>query len=296
MILVLGAPGTEDYGDKFDQWAESWKNACEKGGASFHLITKASGKKSPRDLFRERLVEAAKGDSALWIVLIGHGTFDGRNAKFNLRGPDFSTGDLSGWLDSVDRPVVLVNSAAASAPFISALSGGNRVIVTSTRSGHEQNFARFGGYLSRNVGNHEADLDKDGQTSLLESFLVASREVADFYKKEGRLATEHPLLDDNGDRLGTPPGWFRGIRPVRKAKEGVPDGYRAHQFHLVMSDFERSIPEPLRVERDRLELEVYRLRDRKDELKEETYYRQLEVLLRRIGRIYGQPNSGNKQQ
>ena len=99
------------------------------------------------------------------------------------------------------------------------------------------------------------------------------------------------MIDDNGDRLGTPPDWFRGIRPIKKPAEGSHDGYRAHQFHLVLGDLEKLIPENLRRQRDELEMEVYRLRDRKADLPQVEYYRQLEGLLRKIGKIYEQAES-----
>ncbi|HPY48989.1 MAG TPA: hypothetical protein PLO68_03975, partial [Sedimentisphaerales bacterium] len=139
------------------------------------------------------------------------------------------------------------------------------------------------------IAEPRADLDKDGQTSLLEAFLTASYHTQAFYQAEGRLATEHALLDDNGDGLGTPADWFRGIRPVQKAADNASlDGYRAHQLHLLYSDTEAGMPPVLRAERDRLELEVMKLRDAKAELPESQYFTQLEALLREIAQIYEQ--------
>ena len=34
--------------------------------------------------------EPKDGPQPFWLVLIGHGTFDGHEARFNLRGPDGS--------------------------------------------------------------------------------------------------------------------------------------------------------------------------------------------------------------
>src|SRR5262249_53253088 len=156
----------------------------------------------------------------LWIVLIGHGTFDGREAKFNLRGPDLTEVELAEWLAPLKRPAAVINCASASGPFLNRLSGPNRVVVTATRSGHEQNLARFGQSLAESIADPRADLDKDGQISLLEAYLTASSRVAEYYKTHAQLATEHPLLDDNGDKLGTPPDWFHGIRATKRAKDG----------------------------------------------------------------------------
>jgi len=220
-------------------------------------------------------------------VLIGHGTFDGKEAKFNLRGPDLSAAELADWLKPVRRPLAVINCASSSGPFINKLSATNRVIVTATKSGFEQNYARFGRYMAEAIVDPHADLDRDGQTSVLEAFLMASRRVAEFYDTEGRLATEHALLDDNGDGLGTPADWFRGIRAVKKAKEGASaDGLRAHQFHLIRSAQEQMLSSELRAKRDELELAIARLRDAKSQMKEDDYYRQLEKLAIEVARLY----------
>ncbi len=102
------------------------------------------------------------------------------------------------------------------------------------------------------------------------------------------MATEHALLDDNGDRLGTRSDWFRGIRAVKKAKgDAKVDGYRAHQFHLVPSEIEASIPAALKIERDELERKIRALRDDHQGLSEADYLDQLEVMLLRMAEIYG---------
>ena len=182
---------------------------------------------------------------------------------------------------------LVINAASASGPFMSQLSSKGRVIITATRSGFEQNYAHFGQYLAEAITAPQADLDKDGQTSLLEAYLTASRRVVEFYEVEGRLATEHALLDDNGDGLGTPADWFRGIRAVKKAREGAElDGFRAHQFHLVRSEAERKLPAGMRARRDELELEIAKLRESKTQLAEDEYYGRLEKLLLELARLY----------
>jgi hypothetical protein len=223
----------------------------------------------------------------LWIVLIGHGTYDGHAAKFNLRGPDISADEFAAALKPCKRPLAVIDCASASGPFINALSAPGRVIITATRSGYEANVTRFGNYLARDVADPAADLDKDGQTSLLEAFLMASRQTQDFYKEEGRLATEHSLIDDNGDGLGTPPDFFRGVRAVKKAANGkTVDGVRAHQMNLVRSANEQELSPALRARRDELESQLSSLRDRKSELKENDYYSQLEKILVEMAKLY----------
>jgi len=234
--------------------------------------------------------EVARPAGELWLVLIGHGTFDGRSANFNLRGPDISADDLAAVLKPATRPLAVINCASASGPFINALSAPGRVIIAATRSGSEVNATRFGGYFARAMADPAADLDKDGQTSLLEAFLLASRQGAQFYQEAGRLATEHALLDDNGDGLGTPADWFRGVQAVKTAANGKSvDGVRAHQVHLVRGDSEKKLSPEARARRDELENELSALRARKGGMDATGYYRQVESILLEIAKIYQAP-------
>lgn len=131
-----------------------------------------------------------------------------------------------------------------------------------------------------------ADLDKDEQTSLLEAYLLASSRLREFYKKEGRLATEHALLDDNGDKLGTPADWFQGLRVVKRSKAGAAaDGSLARQFVLVRSPREEQIPATIREQRDALERQLAELRERKGTLPAADYFAQLEALLVQLAKL-----------
>ncbi len=219
VLVVVGAPGAPEYDGQFRRWADLWQAAADKAGADTIRIGTGKPADAPdRDRLRATLAEKATGGGPLWVVLIGHGTYDGREAKFNLRGPDVSELELAEWLAPVQRPLAVLACFSSSGPFLNRLSGENRVVVTATRSGHEQNFSRLGQYLAEAIADRRADLDKDGQVSLLEAFLTASGRVQDHYRTRSQLATEHALLDDNGDRLGTPADWFRGVRATKRAR------------------------------------------------------------------------------
>jgi hypothetical protein len=282
VLLVLGAPGEPEFGSNFVQQARLWEKTCERAGARLlRLGLDTSPPPNDYDRLQQALAAEPKdGAESLWLVLVGHGTYDGKEARFNLRGPDVPATDLADWLKPFRRPLVVINASSASAPFLNKLSATNRIIVTATRSGNEQNFARFGQYFAEALGDPQSDLDKDGQTSLLEAFLAASHQVAEFYKAQGRLATEHALLDDNGDGLGTPAEWFRGVRAVKRPEQGASlDGLRAHQTHLLLSPAEQALPPAVRAKRDALELAIAQLREAKSLRSEDDYYRQLEALL-----------------
>jgi hypothetical protein len=288
VIVVVGAAGEDEYGSNFVKSSELWVKAANKGGVNVTVIgTGPTNGTADLELLKQAIAAQPK-DSAndLWLVLLGHGTFDGKVSKFNLRGPDFTPDDLAGWLKPFKRPLAVIDASSASSPFLPKLSAPGRVVIVATRSGYEENYARFGQYISEAIADPAADLDKDGQTSLLEAFLMAARRVAEFYKGEGRLMTEHALIDDNGDGLGTPPDWFKGSRAVKRAKDGAAlDGLRAQQFILVRSAEEQQLAPEVRARRDELELSVGKLRDQKAKLDEDEYYRQLEPMLVELAKI-----------
>ena len=288
LIIVEGAAGEPEFSSELREQTQAWQRAGAAGAAEVVTIGVAPlGASGDREELRQAIARHVAGDAELWLVLIGHGTFDGREAKFNLRGPDVADAELAEWLRPVTRPLAVIATASASAPFIAKLSGRNRVIVTSTRSGSEQNYARFGRFLATAISDPASDLDRDGQVSLLEAYLAAAQRTAEFYAAAMRLATEHALIDDNGDGLGTPADWFKGTRATRKAKEGaVADGPRAHQFHLVRSAEELGLDPQVRARRDALELELARWRERKAKLPAAEYQDGLRRLLRELASLY----------
>jgi hypothetical protein len=297
VLVVVGAAGTGEYGKVFEKAADQWQAAAKNGGAEFVGIGReAEGKELDRDKLRTFLNNTPRsGTASLWVVLIGHGTDDGKEARFNLRGPDVTAKELAEWLAPVKRPVAVINCASASAAFINHLSGPDRVVVTATRGGSESNYARFNEYMAGAIDDPTADLDKDGQVSLLEAFLTAAGRVREFYRTEARLATEHPLIDDTGDKLGSPAEWFQGVRATTRANDGTAaDGHRAHQWHLVPSARERALPADVRKRRDELELTLAGLRDQKDRLGEDEYFARVEKVMVELARLYTATKAAEK--
>jgi hypothetical protein len=295
VVTVRGAPGAAEYKAQFVRWAGQWQAAALKSGAVWIAIggDEQSGV-SDRERLHSVLAEQAKESlQPLWIVLIGHGTYDGREAKFNMRGADVTDAELANWLAPMKRQVVVINCASSSGPFINRLSGPNRVVVTATKSGFELNFTRFGQYLAEAITDPRADLDKDGQVSLLEAYITAGSGIEEYYRARSQLASEHALLDDNGDKLGTPASWFKGVRATQRARDGAAlDGTRAHQMHLIPSDRERGMPAEMRQRRDELESLIADLRDQKEKLKDDEYYARLEKLMVELAELYRKLQAG----
>ena len=196
-------PGPAEYGAQFRGWADHWRAAAEKAKAEYRsAIGPAEGPKIarpiaigwrvswPRGVGQAQIGLASRQSPSrepLWIVLIGHGTFDGREAKFNLRGPDVTDAELAEWLAPLKRPVACSNCTSASGR--SSTASRARTASSSPRPGvaHEHELRPVrpvpGGGDRRRPA---ADLDKDGQVSLLEAFLTASSRVDEYYRTRSR--------------------------------------------------------------------------------------------------------------
>jgi mannose-6-phosphate isomerase-like protein (cupin superfamily) len=157
VVVVVGAPGEEEYGRNFSEWTGALSKAAGKAGAKQVIIgLQTNNTAADREQLQQALTAEPKdGTAELWLVLIGHGTFDGRDAKFNLRSNDVAATELADWLKPFHRPLAVINTASASAPFLQKLSATNHVVLTATRSGSEVNYARFGQYFSAAVGDLE---------------------------------------------------------------------------------------------------------------------------------------------
>ncbi|RMG40666.1 MAG: hypothetical protein D6725_02960 [Planctomycetota bacterium] len=300
VLVVLGAPGTNDYRRDFDRTAAFWIDAATRSSLPHRLLQPQpdSGRRL-RELLREiaehdRAAAPSADDrpngratSTLWLVLIGHGTFDGRTARFNLAGPDVSAEELAGWLEPIGRPQVVVCGFSCSGAFLPKLSAPGRVVVSATKSGTEHLYSRFGRFFAEAVTTSEGDLDKDGRTSVWEAFLAASRRTERFYRSQGRLATEHPLLDDNGDGQGVRAAWFDGLYPRENlAVQGPLDGIAAHQVHLVAPPKHSTLSNEQRSARQRLESELRALRAKRSRMTEADYLDALERIFLQLADVY----------
>ncbi|GIX04891.1 MAG: hypothetical protein KatS3mg114_0760 [Planctomycetaceae bacterium] len=294
LLLIVGAAGSTDYARQFAAWAEQWKRAAQAARYAGICLTAENEESSaqPALPLKQRWhtwLNAAdhQGSRPLWVVLIGHGTYDRRTARFNLPGPDVSAEELASWLEPFTRPLIIIDTTACSAPFLVSLARPGRIVITATKGGGEQNFTRFGEYLAQAWWEPRADLDKDDAVSLLEAFLYASRRTADFYKTEGRLRTEHALLDDDGDGQGTRAEDYVGLHP---REEGMQvDGLRAHLTFLVPSSQEADWSPDRRAARQLLEQQLLELRQRKAQLPPAEYAHQLEFLLLQLAELTFSP-------
>src|SRR5215475_7968596 len=167
-VIISGVSGEPQYAEQFNKWTTELKAALIEhlGFAADHLnvlvekpmegclVSNADGVKQTF----ERLKTVTKPDNSVFIFFIGHGTFDGKQAKFNLVGPDLSAADYGKLITELPaKHIVVVNMCSASGEFIKPLSGEGRVIITATKSGQEQNATRFAESFIAALTNPEAD-------------------------------------------------------------------------------------------------------------------------------------------
>jgi hypothetical protein len=281
MLIVVSEPGNVTYEEEFRRQAKEWQELAAR--AKIDVSTIGLEKISPegdRPAVEKAITALPKDGGDLWLVWIGHGSFDGRTANFNLRGPDIDSVAVRNLLKPFTRRLVILNLFSASNPFLAALSGKDRVIICSTRSGGERNYTRFGEKFADALTATDADLDLDGSLSLLEAAFRAAAGTRAFYEDAQRVVQEHAVIDDNGDGRGTP------VDGMKDSKVENPDGSVARELHFMAAPGDRLTPEA-KGERAKLEMEISALRKRKAEMGEEEYYEELEKLMLRMAGVYG---------
>ena len=276
VIVITGVAGTPEYAANFHKWATRILEASTKLGVqpanmayvsgNPDLATAQKAERSTREAVSKALSEAAKRakpEDEVFVILIGHGSFDGRVAAFNLSGPDLAASDYSTLLKQFGTTkVVFVNTASSSGGFLEPLAGPGRTIVTATRTGGERNDTRFPEYFVEALETTNADSDRNGRVSIAEAFEYANGKVKTSYEQSGHIPTEHPTLNDSADgKLAA----MQFLAPPRSRSAAM----------ATASPALRALVE----ERDALEQKISGLRLRKDAMPAAEYEAQLEKLL-----------------
>jgi hypothetical protein len=293
-IIVAGASGGAGYAQQYGGWTKALSQTLidRLGFDSTHVTTlsdtpdasAAATAENLRRVVAERRSQL-KPDDLLLLFLIGHGTFDGVDAKFNLVGPDLEAAEWATLLRGMPGRLVIVNAAPASSPFIERLAGPRRIVISATDSVVQRFDTVFPEYFIAAFQEEGADIDKNGRTSLWEAFAWAAGAVRRFYQERGQLATERPLLDDNGDGVG------------REASAQGLDGTVASRTYLAPAPAGAPPTDELLVEllhrRASLVAEVEELQVKKAFMSLDEYAREFErimLALARVGREIRQRN------
>lgn len=287
-VIINGASGEPEYAKQFEQWTTQLSSVLsERYGFDSKQIKVLTEKSTDATATRATAEEVKNTFTALksqldvnnilFLFLIGHGSYDGKESKFNLVGPDLSATEYNAMLSSLPtRRVVVFNMSSASGEFIKSLAAKGRIVITATRSGQETNATRFAGFFIAALNATDADTDQDGHTSVLESFVYANRLTEDFYKRAGRLASEHALIDDNGDGVG---------HDKLEAGEGLL-ARATYLDSLSVDEAAASVATAKLIkERARLEGEIEQLIARKASMQEAEYETTLERLFIQLAKV-----------
>jgi len=200
-LTVAGLGGEPDYEQRFKEMAADLDRIFKSAGATNHVFT-MSGKDATRSNFAavmQVIAGQARPEDDFVLILIGHGSFDGQQYKFNLVGPDISAAGLAQWCDRIgSKRQLIVNTTSASGGSIAALARSGRAIIAATKSGTEKNATVFARYWVEALQDTTADVDKNDSISALEAFRYATAKTAAFYESQKRLATEHAVFTDTG--------------------------------------------------------------------------------------------------
>lgn len=287
-LVVVGLGGTEEYRRHFGELARDLHGALTRrhGLDPAHVVVLAESTELAPGVAKDRstrenvssalagMAAAAGPQDRILVVLIGHGTSQGEEARFNLPGPDLSTQDFAVALSAFrTQTVAFVHTGSAGGGFVQALSGPRRIVLSATRTPRERNATLFPRYFVEALAGDAADLDKDGSVSLLEAFTYARAEVARHYAEERQILVENAVLDDNGDGVGSPDPGLQ-----------APDGPFAASFRFgggAAAAAASADPVLARLYRERREIEgrLDALRAGRGAMSQDEYDRRLEALL-----------------
>lgn len=285
-LIVSGSSGGEKYAEQMHEWRAQIADALtgRYGFDPSHvvLLTDETGQPPERATavnVRKSLadIRASLGrEDLLLVVLLGHGTFDGEVAKFNLVGPDLTAAEWSALLANVPGQLVVVNTTESSFPFLEQLSARGRVVITATDSIAQKYATAFPEYFVKALREASTDLDKNGRTSIYEVFAASSLAVRQHYEQRGQLTTERAILDDNGDGQG------------REEQAPGPDGAVARTWYLDAENAAAAAnPELsglLRRQRD-LEAEAEALKLRKGQIPAPQWAAEFEKLMIELAKV-----------
>lgn len=200
-VTVAGLGGEPDYEQRFTQAAKDLDKIFRSADSTAHVAT-LTGAQATAARLNEALSQVArdaKPEDDLVLILIGHGSFDGAEYKFNLVGPDMTAAEIATLCNRIPaRRQLVVDTTSASGGAIQALERPGRAVIVATKSGTEKNATVFARYWVEALRDPDADTDKSDSVSAMEAFAYASRKTAAFYDSQKRLATEHASFDDIG--------------------------------------------------------------------------------------------------
>jgi hypothetical protein len=204
-VVVEGLPGDQVYAEQFDRQVTAISTALRSVTETERVRVFRSDDVS-RDAVLghlRSLQSEVRSSDQFALFLIGHGSFDDVEYKFNIPGPDLTGEDIAASLDEL--PItnqLFINTSSSSGAIADLVASDDRIVVLATRSGAERHATRFGSYFAVALSDPSADIDKNGRISVEEAFRFAERQVSDYFERNDQLATEHATLEgEHAERM-----------------------------------------------------------------------------------------------
>lgn len=283
-VTVAGLGGEPDYEQRFTAAANDLDKLF-KASSDAHVYT-LTGSQATRARLTETITAVAreaKPDDDFVLTLIGHGSFDGVEYKFNLVGPDISASELAAICDRVPaRRQLVVNTTSASGGSVVALERSGRGVIAATKSGTEKNATVFARYWVEALQDPTADVDKSESISAMEAFQYADRKTAAFYESQKRLATEHAVFQDTGHGEAVRSGAAQGREGALMSSMTV---VRIGASQAAMND---PAKRELLAKKEQLEQQIDALKYQKAAMDPAEYKKQLTDALLQLATVQGE--------
>jgi hypothetical protein len=280
IVIVSGLGGESDYEQRFTAAANEMDRIFQAEGPAVRVTTLTGANATAGQLHDALAAVAreAKPEDDFALILIGHGSFDGVEYKFNLVGPDMTAAQIAELCDKVHaQRQLIVDTTSASGGAVPAFERPGRAVIAATKSGTEKNATVFARYWVEAFQDPSADTDHSGSISALKAFAYATRKTAEFYDSQKRLATEHAVFNDTGSG-----------EPVREAGNG--QGNLLASFTLLRSGATaQAANDPakraLLEQKDELEQKIDTLKYQKAALDPEVYKSELTDALVKLAKV-----------
>ena len=281
-VTVAGLGGEPDYEQRFTEAATDLDRLLKSSEDPAHVYT-LTGADSTRQRLEDtlnRVAHQAKPEDDFVLTLIGHGSFDGIEYKFNLPGPDVSGAELAAWCDRIPaKRQLIVNTTSASGGSLAALDRPGRAVIAATKSGTEKNATVFARYWVEALRDPTSDVNKNDAVSAMEAFDYAAAKTAAFYDSEKRLATEHAVFEDTGRH-----------EPVRAASTDTGEGLFLSNFTLLrLGSAQKAFADPAKREllakKEELEQKIDMLKYQKAAMAPDDYKQQLTEALIELAHV-----------
>jgi len=279
-VTVAGLGGEPDYEQRFTAAAKDLDKIFKTAGATAHVYTLTGAQATALQL-KDTLAAVAhdaKAEDDFVLIMIGHGSFDGIEYKFNLVGPDVTGADLAAMCNRIPaRHQLIVDTTSASGGGVQALERPGRAVIAATKSGTEKNATVFARYWVEALQDPAADTDKSDSISAMEAFTYAAKKTTAFYDSQKRLATEHAVFDDVGHG--------EAVREASSEQGALMSSFTVLRLDGSQKAANDPAKRDLLVKKEELEQKIDTLKYQKAAMDPEDYKKQLTTALLDLARV-----------